>query len=82
LDEAVPICSNFIEIVKIYCCKLPNFELTDGLHPNVSHLSKNSHFHPNLNEAFIICSDLIEAVGPYPNAMNLLKGFIVYPKLD
>jgi len=30
-------------------------------------------FHPKLNEAFLICLDLIEAVGPYPNAPNLLK---------
>jgi len=28
-----------------------------------------------LNEAFVICPDLIEAVGPYPNALNLLKCF-------
>jgi len=26
-----------------------------------------------LNEAFLICPDLIEAVGPYPNVPNLLK---------
>jgi len=30
-------------------------------------------FHPNLIEAFLICPDLIEAVGPYPNAPILLK---------
>jgi len=42
--------------------------LTDGLHPNVSNLSERFYFHPNLNEAFLICPDLFEAVGPYPNA--------------
>jgi len=54
---------------------LPKFDLTDGLHPNVSNLSKRFHFHPNLNEAFLNCPDLIEAVGPFPNAPNLLKCF-------
>jgi len=24
-------------------------------------------------EAFLVCPDLIQAVGPYPNAPNLLK---------
>jgi len=54
---------------------LPTFDLTDGLHPNVSCLSKCFYFHPNFNEAFLICPDLIEAVGPYPTAPNLLKCF-------
>jgi len=54
---------------------LPKFDLTDGLHPNVSNLSKRYYYHSNLNEAFLICPDLIEAVGPYPNAPNLLKCF-------
>jgi len=57
------------------CCKLPKFDLTDGIHANVSNLSKRFYFHPNLNEAFLICPDFIEAVGPYPNALNLLKYF-------
>jgi len=52
---------------------LPTLGLADGLHPNVSNLSKGFYFHANLNEAFFICPDLIEAVGPYPNAPNLLK---------
>jgi len=52
---------------------LPIFDLTDGLHPNVSYLSNCFYFHPNLNEAFLICPDLIEAVEPYPNAPNLQK---------
>jgi len=59
---------------------LPKFDLTDGLHPNESNLSKRFYFHPNLNEAFLICPDLI--VGPYPNAPNLLKYFSFYPKLE
>jgi len=32
-----------------------------------------------LIEAFLICPDLIEAVGPYPNAPFLLK-FLILPK--
>jgi len=35
----------------------------------------NIFFHPNLNEAFLICPDLIEAAGPYSNAPNLIKCF-------
>jgi len=35
-----------------------------------------------LNQAFLICPDLIEAVEPYPNAPNLLKCFYFYPKLE
>jgi len=54
---------------------LPKFDLTDGLHPNVSHLSTRFYFHPNFNEAFHIYPDFIEAVEPYPNAPNLLKCF-------
>jgi len=52
---------------------LPTFDLTDRLHPNVAHLSKCIYFHPNLNEPILICPYLIEAVGTYPNALNLLK---------
>jgi len=59
LNEAVTNCQNF----------------TDGLQPNVSNLSKCFDFHPNFNEAFLICPHLIEAVEPYPNAPNLLKCF-------
>jgi len=33
-----------------------------------------------LIEAFVICPDLIETVGPYPNAPILLKHFYFYPK--
>jgi len=29
----------------------------------------------NFTQAFLICPDLIEAVGPYPNAPNLPKCF-------
>jgi len=54
---------------------LPTFDSTDRLHPNVSNLSKRLYFHPNLNAAFLICPDLIEAVGPYPNSPNLPKCF-------
>jgi len=54
---------------------LPKFDLIDGLHRNVSYLSKCFYFHPNLNEAFLICPNLLEVVGPYPNAPNLLKSF-------
>jgi len=61
---------------------LSKFDLTDGLHPNVSNLSKCFYFHPNLNEAFLICPDLIKAVGPYPNAPVLLKCFYFYSKLQ
>jgi len=32
-------------------------------------------FTPNLNEAFLICPNLIETVVPYPNAPILLKCF-------
>jgi len=35
----------------------------------------NVFFYPHLNEAFLICPVSIEAVGPYPNALNLLKCF-------
>jgi len=35
-----------------------------------------------LNEAFLICLDLIEAVGPYPNAPNSLKCFQFYPEFE
>jgi len=52
---------------------LPKFDLSDGLHPNVSNLSKHFYFHPNLNEALIICPDLIEAVGPYSNVSNFTQ---------
>jgi len=51
------------------------FDLTDGHPPNASTLSKCLYFHPNLNEAFLISPDLIEAVGPYPHAPNLLRCF-------
>jgi len=54
---------------------LPKFGMTDGLNPNVSNLSECFYFHPSLNEAFLICPDLIEAVGPDPNAPNLFKCF-------
>jgi len=33
-----------------------------------------------LIEAFFICPDIIEAVGPYPFASILLKCFHFYPK--
>jgi len=58
-------------------CKLPKSDLTDRLHPNVN-FSKCFYFQPSFNEAFLICSDLTEAVGPYSNA-NLLKYFQYYP---
>jgi len=35
-----------------------------------------------LNETFFICLDLIEAVGPYPNAPNSLKCLQFSPKLE
>jgi len=56
---------------------LPTFDLADGLYRNVSYLglSNRFYFHPNMNEAFLICPDLIEAVGMYPNAPNLFKCF-------
>jgi len=53
--------------------KLAKSDLTDGLHPSVSSLSKCFCFHPSLIEAFLICPNLIEAVVPYPNAPILLK---------
>jgi len=53
--------------------QIAKFDLTDGLHSSVSNLFKCFYFHPNLNETFLICPDLIEAVGPHPNAYNLLK---------
>jgi len=61
---------------------LPKFDLTDGLHPNASNLSKWFYFQPNLHEAFLICPKLIEVVGPYQNAPNLLKSFQVYSKRE
>jgi len=54
---------------------LAKFDFTDGLQPNVSNISKCFYFHLNLNEAFLICPDLIEVVGPYPIATNSLKCF-------
>jgi len=54
---------------------LPTFDLTDRLHPNISYISKCFYFHPNLNEAFLVCPDLIEAIGRYPTAPNLLQCF-------
>jgi len=59
---------------------LQKSDLTDGLHPNVN-LSKCFYFHPNLNEAFLICPDSPEAVGPHSNVPNLLKCFQFYPIL-
>ena len=56
-------------------CKLPKFDLIDGLHRIVSYLSKCFYFHPNSNEAFLICPNLTEAIGLYPNAPNVLKCF-------
>jgi len=50
-------------------------KIPEGLHPNVFNLFKRFYFHPNLNETFLICPDLIEAVGPYQNAPNSLKFF-------
>jgi len=54
---------------------LAKFDLTDGLHPSVSKLSKCVCFHPSLIESFLICPDLIEAVVVSPNAPILLKCF-------
>jgi len=44
--------------------QIAKFDLTDGIHASISNLSGRFYFHPNLNEAFPICPDLIEAVGP------------------
>ena len=52
---------------------MPKFDLTDGLHPIVSNLSKHFNFHQNLNEALLIFPDLIEAVGPYSNVSNFTQ---------
>jgi len=54
---------------------MANFDLTDGLHQSVSNESKCFCFHPSLIEAFLICPDLIETVGPFPNVPILLKCF-------
>jgi len=35
----------------------------------------NVFFYPTLNEAFLICPNLIESVGSYPSAPNFLKCF-------
>jgi len=35
----------------------------------------NVFFHPGLIKPFLICPDLIEAVGPHPTAPVLLKCF-------
>jgi len=59
---------------------LKNFDLTNGLHPSVSSLTKYFCFHQSLIEAFLICPNLIEAVVPYPNAPILLKCLSFYPK--
>ena len=42
---------------------------------NVSNLSKRFYFHSIFEWSFLICQDLIEAVGPYQNVPNLLKCF-------
>jgi len=47
---------------------MARFDLTDGLHPSVSSLSKCFCFYPSLIEASLICPNSIEAVVPYPNA--------------
>jgi len=39
----------------------------DGLHPNVSNLCNSFQFQATLIGDFLMCLDLIEAVGPYPN---------------
>jgi len=52
---------------------LPKVDLADGLHPNIPNLFTYFYFPPKFNEGFLICPDLIEAVGPYPNAPILLK---------
>ena len=57
------------------CCKLPKFDLTGGPHPNVSNLPKCFYFHSSLNGLFLICPDIIGAVGQYPNAPSLRKCF-------
>jgi len=55
--------------------QIAKFDLADGLYPNVSNLCKCFQFHPNLDKSFLICPDIIEAVGPYPDAPNLPKCF-------
>jgi len=57
-------------------------KIAEELHPNAFNLFKRFYFHPNLNETFLICPDLIKAVGPYQNAPNSLKFFLFYPKLE
>jgi len=62
--------------------QIAKFDLPDGHYPNDSILCKYFQFHPNLYrpKAFLICPDIMEAVGPYPNAPNLPKCFYFYPK--
>jgi len=61
---------------------LAKFDLTDGLHQSVSKKSKCFCFHPSLIEAFLICPDLIEAVGLtqmlliYSNVSNFTQSVI------
>jgi len=58
---------------------LAKLDLTDGLHPSVSNLSKCFCFRPSLIEVFLIRPDLIEAVGPYPNAPYFTQMFLILP---
>jgi len=51
--------------------QIAKFDLAVESYPNVSNLCKCFECHPNLHKTFLICPDLIEAVGPYPNTPNL-----------
>jgi len=50
--------------------QIAKFYLANGRYRNVSSLCKCLYFHPNLYKDFLICSDIIEAVGPHSNAPN------------
>jgi len=56
--------------------KIAKIDLAHGLCLVISNLCLNVfNFTLNLYQTFVICPNLIEAVGPYPNAPNLPKCF-------
>jgi len=55
--------------------QIDKFDSTDELYSNISNLCKCCYIHQNLYKACLICLDLIEAVGLYPNGPNLHKCF-------
>jgi len=56
--------------------QIGKFDLADGFYPNVPNLCKCFQFHPNLYKTFIICPDIIEALGP----SQFTQMFLILPE--